>query len=117
MKKKSERKKKLGEGCFYLKITRKKQILLSFSISQHCRDKDLFKIIKDYLDCGIIEEISTRPSTIYLVVHIQDDILNKIVPIFKENSLITKKYLDFYYFSKKCYLMNNKEHLTEIGYN
>jgi hypothetical protein len=106
-----------GEGCFYLKITRKKQILLSFSITQHCRDKDLFNIIKDYLACGVIEEISTRPNTINLIVSRQDDILNKIVPIFKENSLITKKSNDFYYFSKVSYLMNNKEHLTEKGYN
>ena len=106
-----------GEGCFYLKITRKKQILLSFSITQHYRDKDLFNTIRDYLACGVIEEISTRPNTIHLVVSRQDDILNKIVPIFKENPLITKKSKDFYYFSKVCYLMNNKEHLTEKGYN
>lgn len=46
-----------------------------------------------------------------------EDNLNKIIPIFKENSLITKKYLDFHYFSKVCYLMNNKEHLTEKGFN
>ena len=46
-----------------------------------------------------------------------EDILNKIIPIFKENSLITQKYLDFHYFSKVCYLMSNKEHLTEQGYN
>ena len=106
-----------GEGCFYLKITRKEQILLSFSITQHYRDKDLFNVIKNYLACGIIEEISTRPNTINLVVSRLEDILNKIIPIFKENSLITKKYLDFHYFSKVCYLMKNKDHLTEKGYN
>jgi hypothetical protein len=77
----------------------------------------LFNIIKDYLACGVIEEISTRPNTINLIVSRQDDILNKIVPIFKENYLITKKSKDFYYFSKVSYLMNNKEHLTEKGYN
>jgi hypothetical protein len=77
----------------------------------------LFNIIKDYLACGVIEEIPTRPNTINFIVSRQDYILNKIVPIFKENSLITKKSKDFYYFSKVCYLMNNKEHLTEKGYN
>ena len=106
-----------GEGCFYLKITKKKQISLSFSITQHYRDKDLFKIIKNYLTCGIMEEISTRPNTINLVVSKLEDILNKILPIFQVNSLQTKKSLDFHYFSKVCYLMNNKEHLTEKGYN
>jgi hypothetical protein len=106
-----------GEGCFYLKITKKKQISLSFSITQHYRDKDLFNIIKNYLSCGVMEEVSTRPNTINLVVSRVEDNLNIIIPIFKENSLITKKYLDFHYFSKVCYLMNNKEHLTEKGFN
>ena len=106
-----------GEGCFYLKITKRRQISLSFSITQHSRDKELFYRIKNYLVCGIIEEISTRPTTINLVVSRLEDILNKIIPIFKENSLITQKYLDFHYFSKVCYLMSNKEHLTEQGYN
>jgi len=106
-----------GEGCFYLKITKKKQVSLSFSITQHYRDKDLFNIIKNYLSCGVMEEVSTRPNTINLVVSRVEDNLNKIIPIFKENSLITKKYLDFHYFSKVCYLMNNKEHLTEKGFN
>ena len=101
-----------GKRCFYLKITKKKQISLSFSITQHYRDKDLFNIIKIYLACGVMEEISTRPNTMNLVVSRLEDILNKILPIFKENSLITRKYLDFHYFSKLCYLMNNKQHLT-----
>ena len=105
-----------GEGCFYLGI-RKKQVSLAFSISQHCRDKDLFIIIKNYLACGIIEEISTRPTTINFIVTKLENILNKIVPIFEENSLITQKQRDFHYFRKVCYLMNNKEHLTEKGFN
>jgi hypothetical protein len=100
-----------------LKITRKKQILLSFSITQHNRDKDFINTIKNFLGCGIMEEISTRPTRITLVVSRLKDILNKIIPIFKENSLITKKSLDFHFFSKVCYLMKNKEHLTEKGYN
>jgi hypothetical protein len=78
-----KRKKKSGEGCFYLKITKKKQISLSFSITQYYRDKDLFKMIKNYLTCGIMEEISTRPNTINLVVSKLEDILNKIIPIFQ----------------------------------
>lgn len=106
-----------GEGCFYLKITIKKQIFLAFSISQHNRDKNLFNIIINYLGCGIIEEVSTRPNAVNLVVSRLQDISKKIIPIFEENSLITKKYLDFYYFREVCYLMSNKEHLTEEGYN
>jgi hypothetical protein len=55
-----------------------------------------------------MEKTSTRPNTISLIVSRLEDILNKIIPIFKENSLLTKKSLDFYYFSKVGYLMKNK---------
>ena len=49
----------------------------------------MFKIIKNYLTSGIMEEITTRPNTINLVVSKLEDILNKILPIFKENSVQT----------------------------
>jgi hypothetical protein len=104
-----------GEGCFYLKITKNKQINLVFSISQHSRDLNLFNVIKNYLDCGIIEKITTRPNTINFVVYKFEDILKKILPIFEEYSLITKKYLDFIYFKEVSSLILNKEHLTKKG--
>jgi hypothetical protein len=64
-----------------------------------------------------VEEVSIRPNTINLVVSILKDTLKIILPTFKENSLINKKYLDFNYFSEVSYLMNYKEHLTEQDYN
>lgn len=97
-----------GEGCFYFKTTSENKKLLSFSISLHYWDKDLFNIIKIYLGCGILEEVSTSPNTINLVVSRLEDHKKKIIPIFKENSLITKKYRDFHNFCELCYLMNNK---------
>ncbi len=73
-------------------------------------------VIKGYLNCGIIEQVSTRPSTVNLVVSRLEDNLHKIIPIFLENTLITQKYLDFYYFNEVSKLMLNKEHLTEEGF-
>jgi hypothetical protein len=55
-----------------------------------------------------VEEVSTRPNTMNLVVSILEDNLKIILPTFKENYLITKKYLDFNYFREVSYLMNNK---------
>ena len=49
------------EGCFHIhikksnSILRKPHIFLEFSISQHARDLLLFKLIKNYLNCGIVE--------------------------------------------------------------
>ena len=106
-----------GEGCFYLKITKNKQINLVFSISQHYRDAGLFNVIKNYLNCGIIEEVPTRPNTVNLVVYKLEDIFKKIIPIFEENPLLTQKYLDFISFKEVSCLMSKKEHLTEEGFN
>ena len=103
-----------GEGCFYLKITKLQKIHLSFSISQHSRDSYLFDVIKNYLNCGIIENISTRPNGVTYVVYKLNDLVSKIIPIL-DNKLTTKKHLDFNYFKLTASLMLNEEHLTEQG--
>ncbi len=64
-------------------------------------------VIKNYLGWGIIEQVSTRAISINLVAYKLEDILIKIMPVFEENPLITKKYLDFYYFIVS-YIMNKK---------
>lgn len=104
-----------GEGCFYLKITKTRKVSLVFSITQDSRDSFLFNVIKDYLGCGVIEKVSTRPNEVNLVVYGLDDLVLKIIPIF-ENSLISQKYIDFNFFKEVSSLMLNKEHLTEEGF-
>ena len=85
-------------------------------MSPHYGYKDLFNIINNNLGCGILEEIYTRSNTFNLLVFRLEDILY-IIPIFKENSLITKYFIDLDSFSIVHNLLNNKEHLTEKGYN
>lgn len=56
-----------GEGCFHVKIKNAKsslgyQVLITFSIAQHSRDEFLLNKITDYLGCGKIEKVSTRPN-------------------------------------------------------
>lgn len=103
-----------GEGCFYIKVTKTKKVSLAFYITQHSRDFELFNIIKDFLKCGNIESVSTRPEGVSLVVYSLQDLVSKIIPIF-ENSLITKKQIDLTKFKEVSSLMLNKEHLTEEG--
>jgi len=103
-----------GEGCFYLKITKSKRVSLVFSITQDSRDSYLFNVIKDYLGCGVIEKVYTRPNEVNLVVYSLNELVLNIIPIF-ENSLVTQKQADFNYFKEVSYLMLNKEHLTEEG--
>nr|QBG64933.1 LAGLIDADG endonuclease [Cordyceps cicadae]QZM06837.1 hypothetical protein [Cordyceps chanhua] len=105
-----------AEGCFYIKISKSNQISLVFSLSQHNRDIKLFNIIKDYIECGIIEQPKTRKD-VRLVVYDLDNLTKKIIPIFN-NNLITQKRYDLNKFKNVSLLMLNKEHLcfaTEEG--
>lgn len=103
-----------GEGCFYIKVTKTKKVSLAFNITQDSRDSYLFDVIKNYLSCGIIEKVSTRPNEVNLVVYSLNDLVLKIIPFF-ENFLVTQKQTDFKYFKQVSSLMLNKEHLTEEG--
>lgn len=107
-----------GEGCFYIKITKSvsnPQVTLVFTISQHSRDVGLLNIIKQYLDCGLIETISTRPNQSTYVVYKQLDILEKIIPFFNTYTLLGIKLLNYQVFCKAAQLVKDKEHLTYMG--
>lgn len=106
-----------GEGCFYIKVTKTKRVSLAFSITQDSRDSELFNIIKDYLNCGVIEKVSTRPNEVNLIVYSLKELVIKIIPLFVKYPLITQKQIDFNYLKEISSLMLNKEHLTEEGLN
>lgn len=109
-----------GEGCFYIKVKKDKkipQVLLAFSISQHSRDANLLNIIKNYLGCGVIENVSTRPNSVNFVVYKFNDILDKIIPFFEKNHLFGVKLLDFQDFCRAAFLKKDKIHLTEQDVN
>ena len=109
-----------GEGCFYVKVTRRSlslisQVTLSFALSQHSRDELLFKVIQDYLGYGIIEKVKTRPNTVVFVVYKFSDLYNKVIPLFNRYPLQGVKLLDFNDFCVIANLVKNKKHLTIEG--
>jgi len=91
--------------------------LLTFSVSQHIRDLLLLKQIKNYLGCGIIEQISTRPNFAVFVVYKFNDTFDKILPFFESNLLLGSKRLDYLDFQSVANMMKEKAHLTEKGIN
>lgn len=112
-----------GEGCFYVNTKKAKayltgfQVIMTFSVSQHVRDELLFNKFIDYLGCGKIEKVSTRPNEVRFVVYKFSDILNKIIPFFQNYPLHGIKLQDFYDFCKIANIMENKDHLTLEGLN
>lgn len=103
-----------GEGCFYVKLNNNlakrgsKTPQLSFSISQHLRDYPLLEIIKNYLDCGLLEKVSTRPSSATYVTYKFEDIEKKIIKFFKNYPLLGLKLLDFKDFVKVAELLKKE---------
>lgn len=109
-----------GEGCFYVNTKKANtstgyQIIMTFSISQHIRDEELLTKIKDYLDCGNIEKVSTRPTSATIVVYKFTSIKEKIIPFFCKYPLQGVKSLDFKDFCRISNILVTKEHLTLEG--
>lgn len=87
-----------GEGCFHVDIFRNKAsklgvaIKLVFKLSQHSKEVELMKSLKDYFGCGNIykygEAFEYRVSKI-------SDIQEKIIPFFKNYLILGVKSEDF----------------------
>jgi len=110
-----------GEGCFYIKMYQYnniKKVSINFSIYQNIRDLDLLKTIRDYLNCGIIETVSTRPNAAKFVVYKFEDIICKIIPFFDKYGLHGIKKLDYYDFRRVASIISkNKNKLDEKTFN
>lgn len=110
-----------GEGCFYVNTKKAKayltgfQVIMTFSITQHVKDELLLNKFIDYLGCGKIEKVSTRPNEVRFVVYKFSDILNKIIPFFQNYPSEGIKLQDFLDFCKIANIMEKKDHLTSEG--
>jgi hypothetical protein len=75
-----------AESCLDVAIIKKitaklgYQTQLRFIISQHVRDRALFRLIVSYLNCGTIQ---TSRDTVNFYVSNYNDIINIIIPLFE----------------------------------
>lgn len=88
---------------------------MTFSISQHVRDEVLLTKFIDYLGCGSIEKVSTRPNEVTFVVYKFTLILGNIIPFFLSYPLQGIKSRDYQDFCKIAKIMEDKSHLTPEG--
>jgi len=99
-----------GEGCFYVKTSKINsgyKVNAYFSLSQHIRDIALLENLINYLNCGLVETVKTRPTQSTYVVYKFKDILNNIIPFFDTYCLRGNKLLDFYDFKKVVNILGN----------
>ena len=102
-------------GCIVFK--EKKRISLEFKITGLSKTSSiLMNNLKLFFNCGRIAIDNRRDGTIKFVVTDLNSIINKIIPHFDNYLLQGSKRLNFLTFKKISKMMENKEHLTELGY-
>ena len=108
------------EGSFMIRISKNNtlntgyRVIPYFEIGQEIIENDIdqLKKIKYFQGCGIIYRDNTKGR---IVITKLKDIRNIIIPQFKEYPLINRKKLEFIIWCEIITMMENKEHLTDIG--
>ena len=107
-----------GEGYFYIKISKSntnklgEAVTLVFDLTQHNKDELLIKSFIEYFGCGIV--YYSRNAIVFRVSKFKD-IVNKIIPFFKEHKIQGVKYKDFDNFCFVAEMMREGKHLTAEG--
>jgi len=116
-----------GEGCFTVTLHKNPttslgyQIMPEFVLSQGEKSKSVLYTTMKFFNCGRISvnrrHDNHRENLFRYSVKSQKELLDIIIPFFKENNLKTSKKDDFEKFSEILLLMKNKVHLTKEGVN
>ena len=114
-----------GEGSFHVAFVRRQDlpkrwvIIPEFHISQNSvRDSVLYEI-KQFFDCGNIHlnhRIRRNDDSLVYVVRNRRDLLNKIIPFFKNYPLRSSKNIDAKIFAEIVYMMADGIHLSNDGF-
>ena len=113
-----------GEGCFSVAIQRNPtcrvgwQLLSEFHVSQNPERRQVLDEIRRRLGCGTIRENHrfSRDASLVLVVRQRAALLERVVPFFEANPLISSKQADFLAFARIVRGMAAGEHLTDSGF-
>ena len=109
-----------AEGCFQIKISKSNthkmgySFGLRFMITQHVRDEQLLRSLKNYFGCGEYKQMKGKLAGNFHVNKISD-ISEIIIPFLNKYPLHSIKALDFSDFCKAAELIKNGKHLTKEG--
>ena len=107
-----------GEGYFYISAT-SKYVHPAFGIKLSTKDKKILYKIKEYLGCGNIEirKSMNRDYCRFSVFKIKI-LLDVIIPLFDRNPMYyTQKQNSYEKWKVIIHMIEEKEHLTEDGFN
>jgi hypothetical protein len=90
-----------GEGSFSVSVQRNAscrvgfQLVPEFHVSQNGDRAQVLELIRRRLGCGYIKPNSRRDRALVFVVRKREDLLDRVVPFFERNPLLSSKQADF----------------------
>jgi hypothetical protein len=109
-----------GEGCFCISFTPSKrhkfgwEVRPSFSVSQNADRAELLRKIQELWGCGFIRPDSSD-NTLKFEVRKIGDLVEIVLPHFRDYPLLTSKQNDVELFDQICCLVFDKQHLEIEG--
>jgi hypothetical protein len=114
-----------GEGCFSCPIQRNRVMTLGwqcqprFAVVQGERSIRALELLRDYFGCGKIyrnrRHDNHREDLMVFNVWRRQELVERIVPFFEANSLVTAKQEEFVKFATVLRMMERRLHLTRDG--
>ena len=111
-----------GEGSFSVSVQRNRscrvgfQLVPEFHVSQNADRAQVLELIKARLGCGYIKSNSKTDRALVYVVRDRDALLERVIPFFERNPLLSSKQVDVETFASIVRAMALNEHRSEVGF-
>ncbi|MHB1963588.1 MAG: LAGLIDADG family homing endonuclease [Acidimicrobiales bacterium] len=113
-----------GEGCFHVALQRNPstrvgwQLVPEFRVSQDVSRVQVLHLVRERIGCGALHQNhrGSHDRTLVLVVRRREDLLNRVIPFFERNPLVSCKQKEFLTFCRVVRGMEAGEHRTHEGF-
>ena len=111
-----------GEGSFSVSVQRNPscrvglQLVPEFHVSQNGDRAQVLELIKTRLRCGSIRPNSKHDRALVFVVRNRDDLLERVIPFFERNPMLSTKQADFEKFAEVVRELALGHHRTDAGF-
>jgi LAGLIDADG endonuclease len=111
-----------GEGSFSVSVQRNPscrvgfQLVPEFHVSQNSDRAQVLELIRQRLDCGRIRPNSKRDRALVLVVRKREHLLERVIPFFERNPMLSTKQADFEKFARIVREQALGNHRTSTGF-